>query len=741
MKMSTPRQGNGAASRAPGRVPLKAASALAAAFALHAVAAGSAWASARPQTISPGSEDEPTAVETTCPTFSWGAGRGVESWELVVYDPAPAASSTRDARPPVLRRTIPGAALTWTPDLVDCLEPGRPYAWALRARDAAGEPASTWSEPRMFRVASRAAQEDLAWALEVLTGYAGVAAGDLTDFRSTAPVERADEVRTTTELQAGAADPGPSPLALTAADTVGMRARVETGVVGFGLHGLSGSTGAGSAGLVGQSTALSGATTGVVGEVASPAGAAGVFDNTAGGSILRGLVNGVEVFAVDGTGGVSATSFTGDGTGLTNVDAATLGGSPSSAFASATHHHDDRYFTETELTTGGGGGSLHWDNLTSVPLGFADGVDNDTTYTAGTGLEMNGTELSRAPLETVPAGNTVSTLDSGGTVGEFSSITLGADGLGLISYWDATHLSLKVAHCDDVECSSASTATLDGTVGAATSITLGADGLGLISYATSGGLKAAHCDDDACSSATVSLLTSGSVGDTSIALGADGVGIIAYRDVTAGAVKIAHCNDVACSAASTSTLSSGAQAPSIALGADGLAVISFDTPLGLQVAHCDNAVCTTFSVNSIDSAAGASDTSSITIGVDGLPLVGYYVPGPAQFKVAHCDDPACSTSTTTNIVPSGNITSSLTLGTDGLGLIAVFDHDTDILKLAHCHDVACSAASLFTLALNARGGSITLGTDGLPLISYDGETLDLVTSHCSNSYCVPYLQP
>ncbi len=37
---------------------------------------------------------------------------------------------------------------------------------------------------------------------------------------------------------------------------------------------------------------------------------------------------------------------------------------------------------------------IEWTNLVNVPGGFADGVDNDTTYTAGTGLMLTGTQFS-----------------------------------------------------------------------------------------------------------------------------------------------------------------------------------------------------------------------------------------------------------------------------------------------------------------------------------------------------------
>jgi hypothetical protein len=95
-------------------------------------------------------------------------------------------------------------------------------------------------------------------------------------------------------------------------------------------------------------------------------------------------------------------------------------------------------------------------------------------------------------------------IDTGGFVGQYTSITIGSDGLGLISYHDLTNGELNVAHCSNVACSTAETAVLDPrpgeVVGWWTSITIGSDGFGLISYYNlpSGDLNVIHCSSPKC---------------------------------------------------------------------------------------------------------------------------------------------------------------------------------------------------------------------------------------------------
>ena len=89
---------------------------------------------------------------------------------------------------------------------------------------------------------------------------------------------------------------------------------------------------------------------------------------------------------------------------------------------------------------------------------------------------------------------TITTVDSTGDVGEYTSIATGDNGLPVISYNDSTNTALKVAACTTTDCTGTATITVvdsTGNVGGYTSIAIGANGLPVISYydATNTALK------------------------------------------------------------------------------------------------------------------------------------------------------------------------------------------------------------------------------------------------------------
>jgi hypothetical protein len=331
-----------------------------------------------------------------------------------------------------------------------------------------------------------------------------------------------------------------------------------------------------------------------------------------------------------------------------------------------------------------------------------------------------------------------------GNDGKYNAVTIGSDGLGLISYQNATG-DLMVAHCLDQACTQVETSTLDTStsVGEYSSIAIGQDGLGLIAYSTVNGLSVAHCQDLACASAVVqNVYTSGKIRDIAITIGADGLGLISGYHANSSAIRVFHCMDVACNTAANYGVYSGSTGyqTGIAIGRDGLGLISFFNSGDLYVAHCNNALCSSSSRTNL--YANGGQYSSLTIGSDGYGLVAFKTLGN-DLGVLHCDNLTCSTATTTlvdNTTDAVGEMVSLSIGSDGLGMISYQDMTHDVLKTAHCRDLLCSSADLvsFGSIIPHTSTSITIGMDGFPLISFVGDSYDLNTMHCSNVACIPY---
>jgi hypothetical protein len=120
---------------------------------------------------------------------------------------------------------------------------------------------------------------------------------------------------------------------------------------------------------------------------------------------------------------------------------------------------------------------------------------------------------------------------------------------GPIRYFDVNNDDL-VAHCSNATCTSATLTVLDNTssFGQGDSLTIGADGLGLISYydATNFDLRVAHCANTTCTSATHTTVNSaGDVGIDSITIGTDGR---PDRYRRRQRHPVAHCSNTFCTA-------------------------------------------------------------------------------------------------------------------------------------------------------------------------------------------------
>lgn len=311
-----------------------------------------------------------------------------------------------------------------------------------------------------------------------------------------------------------------------------------------------------------------------------------------------------------------------------------------------------------------------------------------------------GLAVLAAPRLASPQAAIPTTLDSAGRVGAHSSIATGSDGLGLISYYDETNTALKVAHCANVECSTATLTTLDaaGDVGEFTSLTIGGDGLGLISYydRSNGDLKVAHCANVACTAASIRTVDPApeDVGlFTHIVTGSDGLGLIGYaRGQNGAGLKIAHCANADCSAATVTTLAGAAE-------------------------------------------KGAID---LIVGTDGRGLLVHV--DTSLVRAVHCEDLACATVTTSTLAPASLLTfddppAALGRGANGLGMVAYWQPvgDLAVPRFGTCTDVPCSSLALST-AVRAFGSPIVVGNDGFPLMGFGGlGVLDCLDAGCVSS--------
>ena len=98
-------------------------------------------------------------------------------------------------------------------------------------------------------------------------------------------------------------------------------------------------------------------------------------------------------------------------------------------------------------------------------------------------------------------------------------------------------------------------------------------------------------------------IATGGVGTYSaISIGSDALPVISSRNTATGALTVVHCDDVACAGGGESRVDVDDPAnlvgrdTSVSVGVDGFPVVSYvdETTQRLKVAHCANVFCTPY---------------------------------------------------------------------------------------------------------------------------------------------------
>ncbi|MBI3638485.1 hypothetical protein HY227_01960 [Candidatus Wolfebacteria bacterium] len=437
------------------------------------------------------------------------------------------------------------------------------------------------------------------------------------------------------------------------------------------------------------------------------------------------------------------------------------------------------------------GDTLYWDsssakwnpnNFLFDNVGVGVGIGTSTLQSvltlAGGGITIDRVLQMNQANERVPMGNTSTTIEFNNNNAAFGGeIIIGIDGLPIIvysKYINDNQKDLKIAHCNDIKCSSFS---INGPLDAATSVStytdidiaIGKDGLPIIAYSVSSApasstIKVVSCANYSCSS-TSSIYSIGAGFPTiaiSMVIGNDGYPVITYNSNLSD-LKLVHCTSINCSTYdSPLTLDAGGSSPSISIGSDGFPIIAYYyfNSADFRVFHCTNINCSANDgPQNIVTTGNSGQSPSITIGSDGLPIISWYRAYNTNLYVTHCGNVGCSAGNTNTAIEDvtgiNSKNSSIAIGANGLPVVAYLYNwfsNNNYLKFLYCGNTDCSSGNIIITPEGGPSGpwwignviSLAIGIDGLPVLFKDNHDYSsnnnesFYINHCGSVYCLPY---
>lgn len=231
----------------------------------------------------------------------------------------------------------------------------------------------------------------------------------------------------------------------------------------------------------------------------------------------------------------------------------------------------------------------------------------------------------------------------------------------------------------------------------------------------------------------------------SVAIGEDGLPFFAYPDPSGSGIRYGRCVDVRCAQNATMTTIASETSPQrvvAGVSADGLPHFATLEYSWIRLVRCLEVACGTYEIGWVGSG---NDDLKLGLTTDGNPMVA--TNSWSQIQVYSCSDPACSATPTTTGVYAGDYAGSFHVlpRPDGHPTI-VYGAQTYggglpyAIKIVSCADEWCSMTQMTVIeTMQQPTIAATVGIDGLPIIAYsEGSYYGYGGSNLSYVKCTRY---